>query len=128
MANVDLKSNERVQIDTGLDSIVIISALGDIPGGAVINFSLTPTLEVAKAGHILITKDSDGEVATLGASEGIYSALPTGYSYVGVLKASITKRNPQGSIVTIGQINAAASPYPITAAIKAALPLIQFMY
>lgn len=127
MAAVDLK-NESTEIITTNDSIVIINALGDIPGGAVVDFSLIPTLEVARAGHILVKKDADGEIAALGVAGGAYSALPEGYSYCGVLKASITSKNPQGAIVMIGQINAAASPYPVTAGIRGALPNIQFMY
>lgn len=128
MAKVDLK-NEGIEITTGNDAIVIIKDLGDIPGGDVIDFSLLPTsAEVAKAGHILIQNDITKEVAALGVAGEDYTAIPEGYSYCGVLKTSITRRNPQGAILTIGQINAAASPYPVTAEIKAALTLIQFMY
>ena len=94
MATVDLKGG-NTEIITANDSIVIISALADIPGGAVVDFSLLPanTL-VAHAGHVVVKKDANGEIAALGVSEGAYAALPTGYSYCGVLKTSITSKNP----------------------------------
>lgn len=124
----NLNRKEHEVIST-LDNIVIINALGDIPGGRTLDVSeIHDDVKVIKAGHILIMKD--GVVKPLGVNSDAtaYSSLPAGHSYLGVLKATISVKDPRAAIVTIGQINAAASPYPVTDAIKKGLPNIQFLY
>ena len=128
MATVDLNKG-KVLYDDGMDSIVIVKALGDIPGGRTLDISALDTEDnVIKAGHVIIKKDLNKPVyMPLGVQDGAYKAITEGYSYVGVLKASVLKSDPRAAIVTIGQVNAAASPYPITDEIKNALPNIQFL-
>lgn len=127
MATANLKQNNIV-LDDGLDSIVIVNCLGDIPGGRTLDVSgVAADVEVIKAGHVLIQDDTTKEVKPLGVSNGAYVTLPAGNSYLGVLKASVLKKDPRAAILTIGQVNAAASPYPVTAAIKTGLPNIQFI-
>jgi len=121
-------NKESILVDDGIDSIVIINDLGDIPGGRTLDVSgVASGTTVIKAGHIII-KDASGNYKPLGVTEGAYNALSTGESYEGALKASVLVSDPRAAILTIGQVNAAASPYPVTDTIKAGLPRIQFLY
>lgn len=122
-------NREKFEVNDGLDSIVIVNDLGDVPGGRTIDTSrLAEDVTVVKSGHILIKEDATENVAALGVSDGNYETLPEGYSYLGVLKATVLKKDPRGAILTIGQVNAAASPYPVTETIMKGLPMIQFLY
>lgn len=112
--------------EDGNDSIVIVRDLGDIPGGRSLDVTEV-TEDVVYAGHILIANDITKEVKPLGVADNAYSAKPSGWSYIGVLKHSVLKTDARAAILTIGQVNAAACPYPITADIKAGLPHIQFI-
>ena len=116
-------------IPTDKDGIVIINALGDVPGGRTLDVSgVASGTEVLNAGHIIIKVTATGVHKPLGVTAGAYDSLDSGEEYVGVLKASIPVDDPRAAIVTIGQINAAASPYPVTSTIKAGLPRIEFLY
>lgn len=126
MANANL-NKESVMID-GVDSIVVMRDVADIPGGRTLDVSgVASGTTVLKAGHIII-KDAAGAYKPLGITSNAYDSLSEGESYVGVLKHSILVSQPQAAILTIGQVNAAASPYPVTSTIKSGLPRIEFMY
>lgn len=118
-------NRDKVLVDDGNDSIVIVNDLGDIPGGRTLD--VTGLTGVIKAGHIIITK-ANGEYAPLGVTTGAYNSLDTGEAYAGVLKHSVTVEDPRAAILTMGQVNASASPYPVTDTIKSGLPRIQFLY
>jgi hypothetical protein len=121
-------TNEARQIDDGLDSIVIIKDLADIPGGRTLDVSgMASGTTVIKAGHIIMKDDTSGEYEPLGLSGTGYKSTTTGKTYVGVLKKSILLSRPLAAILTMGQVNATASPYAVTSTIKAALPNIQFL-
>ena len=121
-------TNEKVELG-GLGGIVVIKDLGDIPGGRTLDVSdVASGTAVLKAGHIIIQKTADGSYAPLGVSGSAYVTLPSGYTYAGVLKADTLVKDPRAAILTVGQVNAAASPYAVTAAIKEGLPHIQFLY
>ena len=127
MPTADL-TRGRIEVNDGLDSIVIVNDLGDIPGGRTLDVSgLAADVEVVRSGYILIQNDTTKAVKPLGASDGAYEALPDGHSYLGVLKASVLKKDPRAAILTVGQVNAAACPYPVTDAIKTGLPRIEFL-
>ena len=127
MALADL-NRETIKVNDGNDSIVIVNDLGDIPGGRTLDVSgVASGTTVIKAGHVIIKK-SDGEYAPLGVTTGAYNALTSGQSYAGVLKATVLVSDPRAAIMTIGQVNAAASPYPVTDTIKSGLPRIEFLY
>jgi hypothetical protein len=121
-------TNEK--IESGVNGgIVIVKDLGDIPGGRTLDVSGVASGTTAlKAGHIIIQKTAVGSYAPLGVSGEAYASLPGGYTYAGVLKADILVKDPRAAILTIGQVNAAASPYEVTTEIKESLPLIQFLY
>lgn len=121
-------NRENLTIDDGNDSIVIVKGLGYIPGGRTLDVSgLSSDVKVIRAGHVIF-KDTDGEYKPLGVTTGAYNALTSGQSYAGVLAHSVTVSDPRAPILTIGQINASASPYPITDTIKNGLPRIEFLY
>ena len=116
-------------IPTDKDGIVIINALGDVPGGRTLDVSgVASGTEVLNAGHIIIKETATGVHKPLGVTSGAYNSLDSGEEYVGVLKATIPVDDPRAAIVTIGQVNAAASPYPVTDTIKSGLPRIEFLY
>lgn len=126
MATVDL-NKERILLDDGMDAIVIVKDLGDIPGGRSLDVTGVEG-EVIKAGHVIIRKDLNKPVyMPLGVKDGNYVELPAMHSFAGVLKASVLKNDPRAAIMTIGQVNAAASPYPVTDEIVKGLPNIQFL-
>lgn len=128
MSTVDL-NKDKVLLDDGMDAIVIVKDLGDIPGGRTLEVKdLDTEGEVIKSGHVIIKKDLNKPVfMPLGVKDGNYVDLLAGYSYVGVLKASVLKKDPRAAILTMGQVNAAASPYPVTDKIREGLPHIQFL-
>lgn len=118
-------SKDLNQVTGGNDSIVIVNALGDIPGGRTLD--CTGFTGVIQAGHCIIA-DANGVCKPMPVSGSSYDSLPASHTYVGILKASVTVDDPRAAIVTIGQINAAASPYPVTSDMKTYLPHIEFLY
>ena len=127
-ANMNISESKVV---TDKDNIVIIKALTDIPGGRTLDVSgLSSGMEVLKAGHIIVKTTATGVHKPLGltGSPLAYDSKDAGDEFVGVLKASILVSDPRAAIVTSGQINAAASPYPVTDTIKNGLPRIEFLY
>lgn len=127
MATANLKRTS-VEVDDGLDSIVIVNDLGDVPGGRTLDVSdMASTVKVIKSGHIIIKDDTTKVAKPLGVTSDAYDTLPSGYSYLGVLKASVLREDPRAAILSVGQVNAAASPYPVNSAIKTGLPRIEFL-
>lgn len=120
-------NKESFSYDDGNDSIVIVKDLGDIPGGRALDVT-DVTADYIAAGHVIIVNDSTKEVKPLGVSGAAYAAKPSGYSYLGVLKHSVLKSDARAAILTIGQVNAAACPFPVTSDIKSGLPRIEFLY
>lgn len=118
-------TKDVTQITGGNDDIVIVNALGDIPGGRTLD--VTGFTGVIKAGHIII-KSNTGVHKPMPVSGTSYDSLPANHSYVGVLKATIPVSDPRAAIVTMGQINQAACPYEVTSDMKTALKHIEFLY
>lgn len=114
-------------IDDGNDYKVIVRDLADVPGGRSLDVSSWSD-NVIRAGHIIKYNSSTGEYAPLGVSDGAYASLSEGEEYAGVLKVSILKDRALAAIMTMGEVNAAASPFPITGDIAAGLPQIKFLY
>jgi hypothetical protein len=119
-------NHENELVDTGKDSIVIMSYLDGVNGGRTLD-TVDFTPKVIQAGHVVI-KATDGThkpmpVTTAGDA---YDALPTGYSYVGVVVASVKTSDPRVGIMTRGKVNKEASPYPVTEAMVTAMKFIEF--
>lgn len=117
-------NREAVQIDNSNDSIVIVNALGDIPGGRTLD--MTGFSNGIKGGHIII-KLSTGEYAPMPVSGTSYDSLPASASYVGVARYSVSASDPRCAIVTMGQVNAAACQYD-PSSLASNLPHIEFLY
>ena len=126
MATVNLNRDEYA-INDGNAGKVIIRDLADITGGRALDVSSWPD-DTILSGHIIAHNTVTGEYFPLGVTSGAYNSLDTNEEYAGVLKVAVLKAKPFAAIMTVGEVNAAASPYPVTAAIKAGLPQIKFLY
>ena len=122
----DLTPNKN-QIVFGEDSIVIQKYISGIKGGRTLDVAGFAA-SVIKAGHVIIVKD--GTYAPMPLEGEAYGKLPEGYAYAGVLYRSIPAARPAASIMTWGEVNAVAMPYPmdtILADFKVACPHIDFI-
>lgn len=120
-------SPKKSAVVFGEDSIVIQKYISGIKGGRTLD--VTGFAEnVIKAGHVIIVKE--GKYMPMPVSGEAYAALPEGAAYAGVLYRSILAAKPAASIMTWGEVNAVAVPYPmdtILADFKAACPHIDFI-
>lgn len=125
MAETSL-NNSTVEVDTGNDAITIIQHIEGIPGGRSLNVEgFTP--EVIQAGHVVIKDKTTGEFKPMPVTTGgEYAALPANHSVEGVVVASVLTSAAMVGIMVRGSVNVVSSPYPVTDAIKTALPLIRF--
>jgi hypothetical protein len=133
MAVADL-TNEKQEIITGNDNIVIVDNFQSIRGGRTLDVTgFTP--EVINAGHVIIQETAKKEYkpmpvdVTTTPESPTYEALPSGHTYAGILIQSVLKKRPFAGILVRGTVNPAAAPYPmdtILDAVKTALPLIDF--
>ena len=117
-------------IDDGNDSKVIIRNLAGIPGGVTLDLTgWTP--DNVRAGHIIKHNTDTGVYSPLGitgSDNDTYASLEANEEYAGVLVVSVIKSKPFAAVMTMGEVNAAASPYTVTDTIKAGLPTIKFLY
>lgn len=127
MATVNLH-NTAEQIDTSLDSVVIVENFESIRGGRSLNTTgFTPT--VIKAGHVIIRDTVGGDYKPMPISGSAYAALPANHEYIGILVATILTAKPFAGIMVRGTVNHVAGPYTISsilAAVKTALPGVLF--
>lgn len=132
-------NNEKEQIISGNDDVVIQKYISGIKGGRTLDMEGF-TDKMVKAGHVIITKDgvykpmpvtpATAAVGDSPATPAGYGTLPTGYSYAGVLYRTIPASKPFASIMTWGEVNSECIPYPMTSiltAFKAACPHIDFI-
>ena len=130
MPEANMNISEQM-VATDKDCIVIVNALTDVPGGRTLDVSGLPSdMKVLNAGHIIVKTTATGVHKPLAVTGTplAYDSKSEGDEFVGVLKASIPVSDPRAAIVTSGQINAAASPFPVTDTIKSGLPRIEFLY
>lgn len=127
MAKLDLVK-EKKQVVFGDDSVVIQKWISGIKGGRTLDVTGFGE-NVIKAGHVIIT-DGKGTYKPMPVSGEAYGALTEGHTYAGVLYRSIASDSPAASIMTWGEVNIEAVPYPmddILEAFKAACPHIDFI-
>ena len=120
-------SPKKQQVIFGDDSIVIQKYISGIKGGRTLDLT-DFNEEVIKAAHVVIVKD--GNYRPMPVTGAAYAALPSGYAYVGVVGRSAAADKPAVSIMTWGEVNVEAVPYPMDAimtAFKAACPHIDFI-
>lgn len=121
-------SAKKEQIVFGDDSVVIQKYISGIKGGRTLDVT-GYTEKVLKAGHVIVT-DGNGAYKPMPVSGAAYGELPAGHSYAGVLYRSILTAQPAASIMTWGEVNSEAVPYPMTSimeAFKATCPHIDFI-
>lgn len=124
--------NERINVVTGIDSVVIRQYIGGITGGRTLDMTDFKG-DVVKAGHLVI-RTTDGEggyiYKPMPVEGNAYKALPASHEYVGVVVCSKPANEPLVGIMDDGRVNDKAMPYPIAAAtmkdVKAALPKLIF--
>lgn len=127
MSVIGSLNNEKQGFDTGNDSIVIIQVLQAVVGGRTLDTTgFTP--ETISAGHVVIVETATGDHKPMPINAGAtaYAALPAGHTVKGVVISSVDKKKPFVGIMEGGKVNYVASPFPVTTAIKEALPLIIF--
>lgn len=104
------------------------AATANLGGGTGTGFSVlvatvksTDKAEFLNAGHIIIRETATGEFKPMPTAAGVYSALPAGHTYAGILIASVLTERPFAGIMTNGTVNDVASPFPVSAAVKTAI-------
>ncbi len=128
-------NNEGLHIDAANDSIVIRKYGAGIIGGRTLDMTDFPSdLKCIKAGHVVIRSTEDETLykpMPVASGGKAYAALPDGYEYVGVVVATKPVDYPLVGIMYAGEVNDAASPYPVSeikSAMKAALPDLHYMH
>lgn len=114
----------------GNDTVAITLVLETIRGGRTLNVD-NYTEEVIHSGTpILVNAAGDTFIPMPVVGDGSgFAAKPSGYEYVGILIATISKNKPEAGILVRGGVNPNAAFYPTTALVaelKTALPLITF--
>lgn len=118
-------NNQKQGFETGNDTIVVPRVFETVIGGKTLDTTgFTP--EVIPAGHVVIKEDATGNHKPMPISGDSYGSLPGGHSVVGVVISTVQTTKPFVGICIRGSVNEEASPYPLTSAIKNALPLINF--
>jgi len=118
-------TNDKEIVDTSKDGVVIRNYIDGIPGGCSLDVTGF-TEPVIKAGHIAIKETATGIRKVMPVNGAAYAALPAGHEYYGVVSSSRLTAKPMCPVMTRGTVNEAASPYPVTNAIKTALNHIIF--
>lgn len=118
-------NSEKSTVDTSRDSIVIAKVFETLVGGRSLDVTgFSPA--VIKAGHVVIKETATGTFKPMPINGAAYAALPVGHTIEGVVIASTMTNRAMVGILVRGTVNEVASPYPVTAAMKTALPLIRF--
>ena len=133
-------TTSQTEVIFGKDDVVVQQFIADIPGGRTIDFTGwtgKDGADIIPAGTVIIKGTVSGAtvyrphpVAST-TSEGVttwaYDTITSGFSVVGVLYRTITRSNPQGSVLVAAKLNSAALPYAMTSTQKTALPTILFV-
>lgn len=92
------------------------------------------TGEYIRKGMLVIRDDADTHSRPMPLDEEgkNYAALPAGYHYEGVAKATMSVDEPWVGVMYEGEVNDVASPFPLSAELltelKAALPELAFKH
>lgn len=120
--------SEEAEVSFGKDDIIVRKYVNGITGGKVLNTE-GYSEPFIKAGQVVV-KNTETEVyKPLGITNGAYISLPSGYEYAGIVVSTVKTDEPLVGIITAGEVNDKALPYPIDSiktAIAAALPALYF--
>ena len=114
--------------DSGKESVIIRKYLNGITGGVVLDMTGFDAPFI-KCGHVIIRSTKDGEYKPMPVTGNAYSTLPENHEYVGICITTAPKDTPHVGVLTAGEGNDKAVPYPveaIKAAFKTAVPTIQW--
>lgn len=120
--------SETTTYDSGKESVVIRKYLNGIMGGVVLDVTDFAE-EFIQCGHVIIRSTESGEYKPMPLKDGKYDVLPANHEYVGVCITTAPKDTPHVGVITAGEVNDKAVPYPvdgILTALKAAVPTLQW--
>lgn len=122
--------NTPERVSFGNDTVAITLVLETIRGGVTLNVEDYKEDVIHSGTPILVNTAGDTykPMPVVGDGTG-YDAIPAGYSYIGILIATIPTNRPEAGVLLRGGVNPKAAYYPTTTlvpALKAALPLITF--
>lgn len=106
----------------------VVTVVAVTAGGSGYTVADVLSVPAAFAGGTMTTAASV-PVATIATTAGAYAALPASHTYAGINIASILTTKPFAGIMVRGTVNHLAAPFDMTsilAAVKTALPLIDF--
>ena len=125
-------THEGREIVTEKDNVIIRQVLNAKVGGAVLD---TTDFEgdTIYAGHLVIYDEENNVFKPMPVNEETkkYASLPAGFSYYGVVIASVRKAAPFVGVMTRGEVNSKAAYYnmdSIKTAVVKALPHIIFTH
>lgn len=126
-----IEIGKNYQVDTASDDVVIPMVLEDLPGGRSLDVEGVEEA-VLYAGRIIIEETATGDLKPQAIAGEVYTALPGGHTYKGVLIATIETAKPFASVMVRGRLNDLAAQNvhglpPVLAAAKTALPLIRII-
>lgn len=107
MAKANLNNDAKSYAD-GYDSVVIVDNFKSKRGGATLD-TTGYLLDYIRAGHVIIRATADGELKPMSIEVSgdthVYSALPGGHTYYGILSNTIRKNKPFAGIMLEGTVN-----------------------
>ena len=114
--------------DSGKESVIIRNYVNGIMGGVVLDMTGFSG-EFIQCGHIIIRNTTSGEYKPMPVTGKAYGSLPESYEYVGICMTTAPADTPHVGVMTAGEANDKAVPYPvdtIKAAFKTAVPTLQW--
>lgn len=115
--------------DSGKESVIIRNYVNGIMGGVVLDLTGFSG-EFIQCGHIIIRDTTSGEYKPMPVTGGAYASLPESHEYVGICMTTVPADTPHVGVMTAGEANDKAVPYPvddtIKAALKTAVPTLQW--
>lgn len=114
--------------DSGKESVIIRNYVNGIMGGVILDVTGFSG-EFIKCGHIIIRDTNSGEYKPMPVTDEAYAPLPENHEYVGVCMTTAPVDTPHVGVMTAGEANDKAVPYPvdkIKAALKTDVPTLQW--
>lgn len=120
--------SETTVFDSGKESVIIRNYVNGIMGGVILDMTGFDA-DFIKCGHIIIRDKSTGEYKPMPVTGTAYASLPGNCEYVGICMTTAPKDTPHVGVMTAGEANDKAVPYPVDSikdALKTAVPTLQW--
>lgn len=115
--------------DSGKESVIIRNYVNGIMGGVILDMTGFSG-EFIQCGHIIIRDTKSGEYKPMPVTGEAYVSLPESHEYVGICMTTAPVDTPHVGVMTAGEANDKAVPYPVDNKIKAdlkiAVPTLQW--